>query len=433
MPLQLFRGSILHCLQDPGDSLHSRDAPYFEDGGLLVAEGRVQAVGSYSDFQSSFTEDTEVIDYSGKLIVPGFVDTHIHFVQTDIIASYGEQLLSWLEKYTFPAERAFADNEHAIAVAEFFIEELLRNGTTTALVLGSVHPQSVDAIFSAAQRKKMRLIAGKVLMDRNCPECLRDTPETGYSESRELIERWHHEARLSYAITPRFALTSSPQQLQRSAELAAEYPDVYVHTHLAENRAEVAEVAKLFPEARSYLDVYDRYGLLRDRSMYAHGIHLDADDRKRLAETGASVAFCPSCNLFIGSGLFDLKTAWEFGIRVGLGTDVGGGPTFNMLQVLCDAYKVAQLNSFSLSPYRALYLATLAGAEALRIDDRIGNFAAGKEADFIVLDPGATPLLQRRTSLTDDITDKLFALIMLGDDRAVWATHLMGNRVMLGT
>ncbi len=427
--MQLFRGSILHCLQDPGDSLHSHDAPYFEDGGLLVANGRVQAVGLFSDLQPSLAEDVKIIDYSGKLIVPGFVDTHIHFVQTDIIASYGEQLLSWLEKYTYPVERAFADSKHAAVVAEFFIEELLRNGTTTALVLGSVHPQSVDAIFSAAQRKNMRLIAGKVLMDRNCPVYLRDTAEIGYSESRELIERWHNEARLSYAITPRFALTSSPQQLQRSADLAVEYPDVYIHTHLAENEAEVAEVAKLFPESRSYLDVYDRYGLLRDRSMYAHSIHLDADDWKRLAKTGASVAFCPSCNLFIGSGLFDLKTAWEYGIRVGLGTDVGGGPTFNMLQVLSDAYKVTQLNSFSLSPFRALYLATLAGAKALCIDDRIGNFVTGKEADFVVLDPAVTPLLQRRTALADNIADKLFALIMLGDDRAVSATHIMGNRV----
>lgn len=421
------RGSILHCLGDPGDDLDSAAVEYFGDGLLLIENGLVARTGPAAELLPSLSADAEVVDYAGKLIVPGFVDTHIHYVQTDVIASYGEQLLAWLEKYTYPAEQAFENYAHAAAVAGYFIDELLRNGTTTALVLGSVHPHSADAVFTAAQAKGLRLIAGKVLMDRNCPEHLRDTPETAYVESRQLIERWHGLDRLLYAISPRFAPTSSPQQLQRAADLAGEYPSTYIHTHLAENETEVAWVAELFPASRSYLDVYDHYGLLRDRAVYAHAIHLDDTDRARLAATGAAVAFCPTCNLFIGSGLFDLARAWQKGVRVGLGTDVGGGTTFNILQVTNEAYKVAQLTGFSLSPLRALYLATLGGAEALCLNDCIGNFVVGKEADFVVLDPAATPLLARRTARCGDITEKLFSLIMLGDDRVIAATHIMGE------
>jgi len=422
-----FRAHILHCLKDPGDTTTGDAFEYFADGLLLVENGCVTAVGPAPELLARQGGDVEVVDYSDKLIVPGFIDTHIHYVQTDVIAAHGRQLLDWLETYTFPAERRFADTAHAQEVAQFFVRELLRNGTTMALVLGSVHATSVDAVFQAAADAGMRLIAGKVMMDRNCPDYLRDTPQSGYTESRELIERWHKRERLLYAITPRFAPTSSDAQLQRASQLAKEFEDVYVHTHLAENRDEVAWVQKLFPWSRSYLDVYDHYGLLRERSLYAHSIHLDDADRERFVATGAAVSFCPTCNLFIGSGLFDLREAWRRGMRVGLGTDVGGGTTFNMLQVLNEAYKVAQLQGFSLSPLRALYLATLAGAEALYLDDRIGNLQAGKEADFVVLDRAATPLLARRTDLARDIDELLFALIMLGDDRCIEATYLRGE------
>ena len=428
MSVRAFRAQILHCLKDPGDSATSANVEYFADGLLLIDNGRVTAVGPAQQLLTDLADDVEVIDYSDKLIVPGFVDTHIHYVQTDIIAAHGKQLLDWLETYTFPAERRFADAAHAQEVAEFFVRELLRNGTTMALVLGSVHAVSADAIFQAAADAGMRLIAGKVMMDRNCPEYLRDTAQTGYAQSRELIERWHKHERLLYAITPRFAPTSSDAQLQRAGELAGEYPDVYVHTHLAENLDEVAWVKKLFPDSRSYLDVYERHGLLRERSLYAHSIHLDDTDRERFVATGAAVSFCPTCNLFIGSGLFDLREAWRRGMRVGLGTDVGGGTTFNMLQVLNEAYKVAQLRGFNLSPFRALYLATLAGAEALYLDDKAGNLQPGKEADFLVMDLAATPLLARRTAAARDIAEVLFALIMLGDDRCVAATYLQGER-----
>jgi len=425
--VRAFRAQILHCLRDPGDAATSEHMEYFADGLLLVEDGHVTALGPAAQLLAELSDNVEVIDYADRLIVPGFVDTHIHYVQTDIIAAHGKQLLDWLESYTFPAERRFADAAHAQEVAEFFVRELLRNGTTTALVLGSVHAVSVDAVFTAGAAAGMRMIAGKVLMDRNCPEYLRDTPESGYRESRELLERWHKCERLLYAITPRFAPTSSDAQLRRAGELANEHPDAYVHTHLAENRDEVAWVRELFPSSRSYLDVYDHFGLLRERSLYAHSIHLDDQDRERFVATGAAVAFCPTCNLFIGSGLFDLHQAWQCGMRVGLGTDVGGGTTFNMLQVLNEAYKVAQLRGFSLSPFRALYLGTLAGAEALYLDDKIGNLQPGKEADFLVLDRAATPLLARRTAAADDIREVLFALIMLGDDRCVAATYLRGE------
>ncbi len=427
MSVSAVRARVLHCLQDPGDSPRSKHIEYFDDGLLLIEGGRIAALGPAPQLLAELPGNVPVINHADKLIVPGFIDTHIHYVQTDIIAAHGKQLLDWLESYTFPAERRFADAEHAREVAQFFIQELLRNGTTTALVLGSVHEASVDAVFTAAANAGMRLIAGKVLMDRNCPEYLRDTPESGYAQSRELLERWHNHGRLLYAITPRFAPTSSEEQLRLAGELAREYPDAYLHTHLAENRDEVAWVKQLFPRCRSYLDVYDHFGLLRERSVCAHSIHLDDADRDRFVATGAAVSFCPTCNLFIGSGLFDLRAAWERGIRVGLGTDVGGGTTFNMLQVLNEAYKVAQLQGFSVSPHRALYLGTLGGAEALYLDDRIGNLQVGKEADFLVLDPAATPLLARRTAMARDITELLFALVILGDDRCVAATYLGGE------
>lgn len=428
---QAFRGSILHCLDDPGDGAGdgkvNAAVEFFEDGLLLVADGRVAALGDAAELFPQLPAGAEVTDYSGKLILPGFIDTHIHFPQTDMIASYGEQLLDWLETYAFPSERKFADADHAAEVANFFLDELLRNGTTTAQVLGTVHSRSVDAIFEAAQRRDMRLIAGKVMMDRNCPEDLRDTADTGYHQSKKLIERWHRQDRLLYAITPRFAPTSSEAQLERAGQLAKEHDDTFVHTHVAENKAEVDWVAKLYPQSRSYLDVYDRYGLLRERAVFAHCIHLDRQDRERMAETGAAMAFCPSANLFLGSGLFDLGAAKALGVRVGLGTDVGAGTSFNLLRTLSEAYKVVQLQGQKLSPFQALYLVTLAGARALHLEDKIGNFARGKEADFVVLDWASTPLLARRVGAAQGLVEKLFALIMLGDDRATYATHVMGR------
>lgn len=424
--LQAIRGDILHFLGDP-DELGERAIEYLPDGLLVLRDGRVERLGDAERLLADLP-GIELTDYSGCLIVPGFIDTHIHYAQTDMIASYGAQLLEWLEKYTFPTERRFADAAHAREVSEFFLDELLRNGTTTAMVFATVHKESVNAIFEAADARGLRLLAGKVMMDRNCPEFLQDTAESSYADSKELIAKWHGHNRLHYAVTPRFAPTSTERQLEFAGRLLDEHPEVYLQSHVAENRNEVAWVAELYPWSRSYLDVYDHYGLLRPRAVYAHCIHLDERDQRRMADTGAAMSFCPTSNLFLGSGLFDTQSAWEMGIRVGIGTDVGGGTSFSMLRTLHESYKVVQLAGHALSPFKAFYLGTLGSARSLYLDDRIGNFAVGKEADFVVLDPTATPLLQRRMQNTNDLAEKLFVLMMLGDDRAVAATHVMGRR-----
>ena len=423
-----YRAAFFHCLRRPESLLDSAAVEYLDDGVLVVTKGCVAALGSASEMLPGLSTNVNVVDFSGKLIVPGFVDCHVHYPQLDIIASYGEQLLDWLEKYAFPQEQLFCDRAVAREAAEFFTDELLRNGTTSALVFATVHPQSVDAIFEAALKRNMRLIAGKVLMDRNCPADLSDTATTAYQQSKALIEKWHGRERLSYAITPRFALTSSEEQLAAAGRLATEYPDVYMHTHLAENRTEVGLIAKQFPWSRSYFEVYDRFDLVRARSVFAHCLHLDDKDLNTLSAKSAAMAFCPSSNLFLGSGLFDLRAARNAGIRVGAGSDVGGGTSLNMLHTLGDAYKVLQLQGQSLSAFEAFYLATLGGAVALDLGDKIGNFVAGKEADFVVLDDTATPMTRRRLGMAGSIAEKLFALMTLGDDRSVNATYVAGQK-----
>jgi len=424
-PVSAVRGEIVHFLADPAHHAHALE--HFADGVLVVRDGHVAECGPAAELLPRLPAGTPLADHRGRLILPGFVDTHVHYPQTDIIASHGEQLLEWLEKYTFPAEQRFADPAHAAEVAGFFCDELLRNGTTTAAAFATVHPASVDALFEAAQARRMRMITGKVLMDRNCPDFLRDSAETGYAASKALIERWHDRGRLLYAVTPRFAPTSTPAQMRLAGQLLREHPGVFLQSHLAENRAEVAWVAQLHPEARSYLDVYAHAGQLGMRAVFAHCLWLDDADRRRMAEAGAAMSFCPTSNLFLGSGLFDLRRAHELGVRVGLGTDVGGGTSFSMLQTLNEAYKVLQLGGQSLSAAGAFHLATLGGAHSLYLDDRIGNFMPGKEADFVVLDPRATPLLARRSAACATLEERLFALMVLGDDRAVAATHVMGT------
>ena len=427
--MKVFRGSILHCLGDPGEAADPDAWEYFDDGLLVVSDGFVQAAGDASTLSKTLPGDTAVTDYRGKLIVPGFIDCHVHYPQLDIVGSYGEQLLDWLNRYAYPEEAKFADSGHAREVAAAFIDELLRNGTTTALVFGTVHAHSADAIFEAAEAKGMRLVAGKVLMDCNCPEELRDDPASAYADSKALIEKWHGKGRLGYAITPRFALTSSAEQLEAAGRLAAEYPDAWVHTHLAENMAEVAAIAQRFPQSRSYLDVYDGFGLVRDKSVFAHCLHLDHEDRKCMASSGAAAAFCPTSNLFLGSGLFDLPAMRAAGVSSGLGTDVGGGTSLSLLRTASEAYKVLHLQEHALPAMQALYLATLGAAEALHLDGHIGNFAPGKEADFVVLDYAGSSLTARRCAAAGSIDEKLFALMTLADDRHVAATHVMGRLV----
>jgi guanine deaminase len=421
------RGAILHFRSDPGSGDDPDSFEFLDDGLLVTADGRVASIGPARELLPALPSDAELVEHRDSILMPGFVDTHVHYPQTDIVGTGGRHLLDWLEHYTFPAERGFSDPVHAREVAEFFLDELVRNGTTTALVFCSVHPASVHAFFEAAAARRMRMAAGKVLMDRNCPEYLRDTPETGERATRELLEAWHGRERLLYAITPRFAPTSSDAQLASAGRLATDYPDALIQTHVAENLDEVAWVKRLFPKARSYLDVYDRCGLLRERAIYAHCIHFDEVDRARMAQSGAAAAFCPSSNLRLGSGLFDVAAADAAGMRFSIATDVAGGSSFSMLQTLSDAYKVAQLSHQHLSPLRAFYLATLAGARALGVDDRIGRFAVGTEADFIVLDLRATAILARRTARSRTLAEKLLVLITLGDDRAVSRTYILGR------
>ncbi|WP_312909981.1 guanine deaminase [Stutzerimonas nitrititolerans] len=427
--IKAYRAALLHCLADPREVGIEASHEYFEDGLLVVEDGKVVRNGHAADLLSTLPAGTEVIEYKDALITPGFIDTHIHYPQTGMIASYGEQLLDWLDTYTFPTERAFADKTHASEVAQVFLRELLRNGTTTALVFGSVHKESVDAFFEQAHKLDLRMIAGKVLMDRNAPDYLTDTAESGYADSKELIERWHGKGRLHYAVTPRFAPTSTPEQLALAGKLFQEYPDLYMHTHLSENRKEIEWVRELFPERKGYLDVYDHHGLIGARSVFAHGVHLCDDECRRLGETGSAVAFCPTSNLFLGSGLFDLEKVEGFGVRVGLGTDVGAGTSFSQLQSLNEAYKVMQLQGKKLDPLKSLYLATLGGARALYLDDRIGSLQPGKDADFVVLDYKATPLIEYRLSQARSLEERLFALMILGDDRAVKETYAAGVSV----
>ncbi|MDH3620768.1 MAG: guanine deaminase [Gammaproteobacteria bacterium] len=427
--MHALRASVMHCLADPGEESEASAWEYFDDGLLVIDAGHVVNAGDAASLLGELPAGTQVQDFSGKLIVPGFIDCHVHFPQLDIIGSYGAQLLDWLNQYAFPEEAKFSDPDHAREVARVFIDELLANGTTTALVFGTVHAHSADAIFEAAEAKGMRLIAGKVLMDSNCPPELRDDAETGYAESKALIERWHGKGRLGYAITPRFALTSSREQLAAAGRLASEFPDVWVHTHLAENMDEVEEIARLFPDSRSYLDVYEQYKLLRPRAVFAHCLHMDEQDRGNMASMGGAAAFCPTSNLFLGSGLFDLEAMREAGIRCGLGTDVGGGTSLSLLRTASEAYKVLHLQEHALPATRALYLATLGAAEALYLDDKIGNFAPGKEADFVVLNYEGSNLTKRRIAAAKTIEEKLFALMTLADDRNIAATYVNGEAI----
>ncbi|QBE67335.1 guanine deaminase [Pseudoduganella lutea] len=430
-----YRASVLHFTGDPSATQQSHE--YYEDGVLLVgADGKVKAAGPAATILAN-NPYVPVVDLRGRLIVPGFIDSHVHYPQTEMIGSFGEQLLEWLNTYTFPTESQFGNKTYALGVAKVFVNELVKNGTTTALVMATVHPESVDALFEEAAKRNMRIIAGKVMMDRNAPDNLLDTPATSYADSKTLINRWHKRGRALYAVTPRFAPTSTPEQLTMAGKLLQEYPDVYMHTHMSENKSEIAWVQELFPASNGYLDVYNSFGLSRKRSVYAHGVHLREDELASLAHTGSAIAFCPTSNLFLGSGLFDLQAAERHGVKVGMGTDVGAGTSFSALRTMGEAYKVIQLHkAFAddpstkkpLTALKSFYLSTLGAARALDLDDKIGSFKVGNEADFVVLNPNATELLKFRSARATTLEEKLFVLQTLGDDRTVERTYIMGKR-----
>ena len=428
-PITVIRGRFLDIQKIVSQASEIADqVRYIEDGILITEQGKIRWFGTWEDAQAQLPTQIEIQHYPEQLIIPGMIDTHIHFPQTEMVGAYGEQLLSWLNTYTFPTEIQFKDKAYAQEIAKFFVNELLKNGTTTALVFCTVHPESVDALFEAAQQHQMRLIAGKVMMDRHAPEALCDTAESAYDDSKALIQKWHGQGRALYAITPRFAPTSTPEQLERAGQLKAEYPDVYVHTHLSENKDEIAWVKDLFPAQKGYLDVYHHYGLTGQRSVFAHCVHLEDAEWQCMHETDSAIAFCPTSNLFLGSGLFPLKKTWQQQVKVGLGTDIGAGTSFSLLQTVNEAYKVQQLQGDKLSAFESLYHATLGGAKALDLDDKLGNFNVGKEADFVVLNIKPTALQQLRQSRAKSLEDRLFALFTMGDDRNIEATYIYGQK-----
>ena len=397
-------------------------------GGVLVEGGVIRAVGPASALRNAHP-GARVHDYGKRLISPGFVDAHIHYPQTAIIASWGKRLIDWLNSYTFPEEMRFADPAYAKQAAESCLDLLLAHGTTTLCSYATIHPASVDALFDAAQTRGMRVLAGKTCMDRNAPEGLRDTPRSAYDDSKALLERWHGQNRLSYVITPRFAPTSSPEQLEALGALWADYPDCLMQTHLSEQTEEIEWVRALFPEARDYLDVYERFGLIGRGALFGHAIHLEARERARLREAGAALIHCPTSNAFIGSGMFDMAGLKAGGQRVGLASDIGGGSSFSMLRTMASAYEIAQLRGTALHPAQLWWLATAGSAAALGLEGRIGSLAPGKEADLIVLDLESTPAIAQRARNAETLWEALFPTIMMGDDRAIDETWVNGRPV----
>ncbi|SFX27096.1 guanine deaminase [Cytophaga hutchinsonii] len=425
------RGAIVYLTGDPFLETAETCLQYIEDGLLIIDAGKILSCGTAQKLLRSLPAAVPVQTYPHGIILPGFIDTHIHYVQTDMIGSYGEQLLDWLNTYTFPEELKFSDPFHCKNVAKRFMDQLLKSGTTTAMVFCAVYPESVNALFEEAQKINMRLIAGKVLMDRNAPEGLLDTVQSGYADSKRLIERWHGTGRLSYAITPRFAPTSSPEQLEAAGQLWKEHPTTYIQSHISENKKEVAWAASLFPERKNYLDIYHHYGLTGKQALYAHGVHLLEEEFQCCYDTGTSLAHCPTSNMFLGSGLFDVSAAKnkKRPVEVGLGTDVGAGTSFSMLVTLNEAYKTGQLRNVPLDAVKLLYLATLGGARALSLEDKIGTLEAGKEADFIVLNTHATSLMKERMERVTSIQEALFLLTVLGTEETVEATYVAGKLV----
>jgi len=429
-PTTILRGQTLSFRDDPFLVGPDAAVDFRSDGAVAIAGGRIIAAGAAGDILRAHPQ-AEVETWPHHLIMAGFVDCHAHYPQIGIIASYGEQLLEWLTKYTFPEECRFGDPAYAAVAADRFLGELLRNGTTTVSAYCTSHAASVDAFFAAAKARGMCVAAGKVMMDRNAPDALLDTAERGYEASKALIARWHRQDRLAYVVSPRFAITSTPAQLEAAGTLWREHPDTLMQTHLSENPKEIAWVRDLYPQAPDYLGVYERYGLVGPGANFGHAIHLSPREWASLAGTGSGISHCPTSNLFIGSGLFDMDAARERGtpIAVGLGTDVGGGSSFSMLATMKASYEICQLKGYSLHPAKAFWLATMGSAKVLRMDDRIGNLAAGYDADIAVLDLASTPLIAERTRRAADLWETLFIQMILGDDRAVAATYVAGRKV----
>ncbi|MDQ2091008.1 guanine deaminase [Marimonas arenosa] len=423
MSRTLLRGRVLSFHAAPQGADDSAFT-YLEDGALLIEDGRIVKRGSHTELKGLAELE---IDHRPHLLMAGFIDAHVHFPQVQVIASWGEQLLDWLENYTFPAEMGFADPVHAAEMARIYYDLLCAHGTTTAASYCSVHAASAEAYFAEAARRNMCMIGGKVMMDRGAPEGLRDTPQSGYDDSRALIENWHGKGRAHYAITPRFAITSTPEQLEAAGALAAEYPDCYVQTHVDENLNEIALAAELYPGAHDYMGIYEKFGLLGPRSLMGHCIHMTAREIRVLAETGAKPVFCPTSNLFLGSGLYDDAGLRRQGVHGAIATDVGGGTSYSMLQTMNEGYKVLQLQRQQRHPFEMFHWITRGNAVALGLEDRIGTLEPDTDADVVVLDARATLEMRLRAETVETLAEELFLLMILGDDRAVVQTYVAGE------
>ena len=422
--VKVLRGRVLSFIDEPQAIDDAGSYQYIEDGAVVVGGGKIIMVG---EFNPKATAHHEVIDPRGKLILPGLIDPHIHFPQMQVIGSYAANLLEWLNTYTFVEEQRFADKAHADRIASRFFDELIRHGTTTAAAYCSVHPQSVDAFFEQAAARDMLMVGGKVMMDRNAPEALRDTPQSGYDDTKAGIAKWHGKGRAHYAITPRFAITSSPEQMEMAEQLAREYPGLHIQTHVDENVAEIAFARELYPNIADYLGIYERYHLLGPKTLLGHCIHLTHRECEVLTDTRSVAVWCPTSNLFIGSGLFDHDRLHAHGARIAVATDVGGGSSYSMLRTLDEGYKVLQLRGQRLNPLRSFYMMTLGNARAMSLDESIGTIEAGRDADLVVLDAAATPQMALRMEAVDTLANELFLLQTCGDDRAVVETYVAGK------
>lgn len=424
------RSAMLTFKKDPFFHEMEECLVYESDAVIVMEGGKITQVGRAQDILSSL-DGVEVKHYTDSIIIPGFIDSHVHYPQTEIIGAYGEQLLDWLNNYTFIAEQSFKNKEHASEVAKVFLKEQFRNGVTSSTVYCTVFPQSVDAIFEEAAKYDMRIMAGKVCMDRNAPEALLDTPQRSYDESSALIKKWHNKGRAEYVITPRFVPTSTPEQMEMMQALAEENPDMLIQSHVSENVNEVAWVKDLCPKAKDYTDAYAQYGLVRPRAIYGHGIHLTDRELSVFSETGAAVAHCPTSNFFLGSGCLNVKKLRDKKrpVHVGLATDLGAGTSFSMLQTMNEAYKAAQMNGTPYTSLHSFYLASRGTAEALGLQDKVGTIAVGMEADLTVLNLKSTPIINYRMKYAKDLEEALFIQMTLGDDRAIAATYVAGKEV----
>ena len=425
----ILRGRLLSFKRAPTARDDAASYHYEPDGAVLIVDGEIRTSGSYGEVIEAAEDGVPEIDHRPHLIMPGFIDTHLHFPQMQVIGSYAANLLEWLNTYTFIEEQRFADSGHAAHIATHFFDEMVRHGTTTAAAYCSVHKASADAYFAEAMKRNMLMIGGKVMMDRNAPEGLRDTPQQGYDETRQVIADWHGKGRNHVAITPRFAITSTPEQMEVAKTLAAEFPDLHIQTHLSENREEIEFTCSLYPDAKDYTDIYDRYGLLGRKSLFGHCIHLSDREADVMSESGSVAVHCPTSNLFLGSGLFPLRHLQnrEKPVRVSFATDIGGGTSYSMLRTLDEAYKIQQLLGERLNPLKSFYFATRGNAEALSLTDRIGTLDDGTDADLIVLDASATPAMALKMQAVKTLSEELFLLQTMGDDRAIVETYVAGQ------